>query len=67
MRRLGRPFTGWRECHPLPARCTAMVALVIGAGAIGLYGCRGPMAKIEALRDALDTDDREAVRKALDG
>ncbi len=46
------------------AVATLVVGLVFGAVAAG---CKGPMAKIEALRDALVTDDASPIRDATAG
>lgn len=42
------------------------LALVVSIGAVA-SGCKGPMAKIEALRDALVTDDASPIRDATAG
>jgi hypothetical protein len=45
----------------------ALVASLCVLGALGMSGCKGPMAKIEALRDALVTDDPAPIREATSG
>ncbi|MBX3262907.1 MAG: hypothetical protein KF782_24735, partial [Labilithrix sp.] len=43
----------------------AMTGLALGVP--GVAGCKGPMAKIEAVRDALVTDDAAPIREATSG
>jgi hypothetical protein len=44
----------------------ATLAIILPLGAVA-SGCKGPMAKIEALRDALITDDPSPLRDATSG
>ena len=41
------------------------LALVLAAGALG--ACKGPMAKIDAVRQALESDDAAAIKSSTDG
>jgi hypothetical protein len=40
---------------------------IAALAAIALVGCKGPMAKIDAVREALEKDDAAAIVRAVDG
>jgi hypothetical protein len=42
-------------------------ALVLSSLGLALAGCKGPMAKIDAVKDALEKDDAEAIKSSVEG
>ena len=60
---LTRPRSKWQERSSLVARFLAASLLLV----VGVGGCKGPMAKIAAERDALVADDDAQIKDATSG
>jgi hypothetical protein len=59
-------FSRMRRAASRPLFLFSLFALA-AAAAVTLAGCKGPMAKIDAVREALEKDDAAAISSAIEG